>query len=293
MPLIPITDAANARLPGGLDVKGWEVRTDRDDADVGKVEDILVDDSGRARYLDVDLGTFRRHVLVPIGLARADRSARVVRVTDMDKDRIRDVPEYGRNPTHVDRDYERLVAAAYSGPVAERETVAPDGLAKLKDLDKVQVASDEPNPKGWEVFAADGQRIGQVDELIVDTNAMKVRYFDVDLATKDLGFRGDRHILVPADQARLDRDDKHVFVEGLRADSLSDYPVYGGLPLSHDFDSQIRRRFEGARTVDEAREDLYDESAFLGDRSGTTRRDGLIRIRGADDIEIDDREPLR
>jgi hypothetical protein len=43
-----------------LNARGWEVRTRVDDEDVGKVKDVLVEDTGEARYLDVDLGIFQQ-----------------------------------------------------------------------------------------------------------------------------------------------------------------------------------------------------------------------------------------
>jgi photosynthetic reaction center H subunit len=281
MPLTPISDAAHAQPPGGLDVKGWEVRTEIDRKEVGKVDDVLVDESGRARYLDVDLGMFRKHVLVPIGRARADRTSDVVWISDIDKDGIKGIPDYDRHTGRIDPDYERTVQTAYRNRGRhDTESVAVGSsdarLAELGELKKVDVADGEPNPKGWEVYAADGRRIGEVDELIVDTSHMKVRYLDVDLAAKDLGFTSDRHILVPMDQARLNRDDKHVLVDGLRADALTDYPVFAGLPISRDLDDQIQRHFTGGGPVgreDLYADDLYDERAFLGDRTEAREAD--------------------
>jgi photosynthetic reaction center H subunit len=289
MPLTPISDAAHAQPPGGLDVKGWEVRTEIDREQVGKVDDILVDDGGRARYLDVDLGMFRKHVLVPIGRARADRTSDVVWISDIDKDGMKGIPDYDRETGRIDPDYERTIQTAYrSRGRHETQRVATDAsgarLAELGELKKVDVADGEPNPKGWEVYAADGRRIGEVDELIVDTSHMKVRYLDVDLAAKDLGFTSDRHILVPIDQARLNRDDKHVLVDGLRADALTEYPVFAGLPISRDLDDQIQRHYTGGGAVrrDELyADDLYDERAFLGDR-GEFREPDSARARGED-----------
>src|SRR5688572_4109834 len=54
-----------------------------------------------------------------------------------------------------------------------------DRVVPMDDLDDFRVAGDTPDPRGWEVVASDGRRIGEVDELLVDTSAMKVRYLDV------------------------------------------------------------------------------------------------------------------
>jgi hypothetical protein len=44
----------------------------------------------------------------------------------------------------------------------------------------VRLGSGEPDVRGWDVFASDGQRIGEVDDLLVDSSG-RVRYLDVDL----------------------------------------------------------------------------------------------------------------
>lgn len=44
-----------------------------------------------------------------------------------------------------------------------------------------QIAREEPDVRGWDVFGSDGQRIGEVDDLLVDTASGRVRYLDVDL----------------------------------------------------------------------------------------------------------------
>src|SRR5215204_4241940 len=54
-------------------------------------------------------------------------------------------------------------------------------VARLKDLKDYTVAKGDPDVRGWNVYANDGRRIGEVDELLVDVEALRVRYLDVDL----------------------------------------------------------------------------------------------------------------
>ena len=44
-----------------------------------------------------------------------------------------------------------------------------------------KVAEGDPDVRGWAVIGQDGRRIGEVDDLLVDTHAMKVRYLEVRL----------------------------------------------------------------------------------------------------------------
>src|SRR5688572_29502379 len=56
-----------------MDVRDWSVRTLVDNALAGMVHELLLDERNIPRYLDVALTNPARHVLVPIGQARADR----------------------------------------------------------------------------------------------------------------------------------------------------------------------------------------------------------------------------
>lgn len=50
-----------------------------------------------------------------------------------------------------------------------------------------KVAEGDPDVRGWAVIGQDGRRIGEVDDLLVDTHAMKVRYLEVRLDRDLLG----------------------------------------------------------------------------------------------------------
>ena len=54
-------------------------------------------------------------------------------------------------------------------------------LRRLGELDNFEVASDDPDVRGWDVKTRDGREVGEVEELIVDPSARKVRYLEVDL----------------------------------------------------------------------------------------------------------------
>lgn len=54
----------------------------------------------------------------------------------------------------------------------------------LSHLHNYRVSEGDPDVRGWEVLGADGRKMGEVDDLLVDTEALTVRYLDVCL---DLG----------------------------------------------------------------------------------------------------------
>jgi hypothetical protein len=148
---------------------------------------------------------------------------------------------------------------------------ATDRVVPLDQLSDYEVADGDPDVRGWEVLDSTGRRIGEVDDLLIDTAAMKVRYLDVDLADDVAGEDPDRHILVPIGYARLDEEDDHVFVDSLDREQLRGMPVYDHGSLTREYETDVRRRFDRTFTAasperDFYASDLYDADRFYGSR---------------------------
>ena len=162
--------------------------------------------------------------------------------------------------------------------------MASDGLDRvvpLAKLDDFRVAKGDPDPRGWEVVGADGRRIGEVDELLVDTEAMKVRYLDVDLH-RDLAAGADRHVLVPVGYARLDRDHTRVVVEQLEARDLEAIPAYDHSPVTRDFETSVREGWSARRPTGTS-SDTPRGTGHAG-TPGTTAVAGTMAGGAADDF---------
>ena len=295
MTLVTLSRRAPAQLPdGAYDVRGWEVRTALDSKKVGKVDDMLLDEHGSPRYLDVDLGLFKRHVLVPLAEAHAEPSDQVIWIDNLDQERLARIPEYDHDPERLSPDYERRLADEYRSlaseptePVREDET-QPDGLARLGDLGDFRVAKGVTDPRGWKVVAGDGAKLGEVNELIVDTRSLATRYLDVSVDEKTHELEPlDRHVLIPAERVRLDRKAKHVVVDGLFAPDLKTYPVYQGLPLDDPMERSIddlyRERSEG-HVADPDAVRFFGARARPGDAAPAARA-RRVRIREGDGSE--------
>jgi len=148
-----------------------------------------------------------------------------------------------------------------------------DRVVPLDQLDDYQVADGDPDVRGWEVIAADGRKVGEVDQLLVDTAAMKVRYLDVDV-DEELAGHGpaeDRHVLIPIGYARLDLDEDRVIVDLLASRDVVTLPEYNHGPITRDFEADLRRRFDTAftgTTVDPEfyTSEIYDDSRFYAAR---------------------------
>ncbi len=126
-------------------------------------------------------------------------------------------------------------------------------LRRLSDAD-FKVADNEPDVRGWAVVSRDGRTIGEVDDLIVDTTAMKVRFLEVD-PDEDVIGDGTEPIYIPIASADVDNTDERVVVRG---DAAS---VRGLVPS--DFASQFSastntsgRNGAGAQRLTRAEEEV-------------------------------------
>lgn len=150
-----------------------------------------------------------------------------------------------------------------------------DRIIPLDQLDDFTVADGDPDVRGWEVLASDGRKIGEVDELLVDPTAMKVRYLDVDVDDDLITADDDRHVLIPIGYARLHEDDDQVFVDTLKSTDLAGLPAYRHEALTREYETDLRTRFDKTYKADTTPDkdfyahESYDQDRFFGSRRGT------------------------
>ncbi len=143
-------------------------------------------------------------------------------------------------------------------------------LQGLRSLHDHELAEGVPDVRGWKVVDRNGDRIGRVDDLIVDPTAQVVRYIDVDLrdsASPDSD--KDYHLLIPVGTARLDDHDDCVHADNLTKDQLGNYPraTRGGINRSYETD---------VRT-------FYDnDTRSAGQYFGNSRTDSVVGDRQLD-----------
>ncbi len=163
-------------------------------------------------------------------------------------------------------------------------------LVHSRDLDDFKFPKGEPDPRGWDVRATDGTKVGKVEDLLFDTGDRRVRYVEIAL---DKDFAKDTardYALVPIGQAQLDDDNDHVVVDLSSAD-LPSIPRYDREQLSRDYETSLRSWYhERKRDVKDAtRKDVprerdasfysspeYDDQRFFArgrrDQSGAADR---------------------
>ena len=99
----------------GNDIKNFSVYDYTNDK-IGSVYDIIVDDTGRFRYLVIDTGfwIFGKKVLLPVGRANIDYAQERVYASGLTKEQAEQLPEYDEDMT-IDYDYEERVRMVYRG----------------------------------------------------------------------------------------------------------------------------------------------------------------------------------
>lgn len=161
--------------------------------------------------------------------------------------------------------------------------MTPGGLVPLDKADDFKIAEGNPDPRGWDVIA-NGTKVGEVDNLIADLNALKVRYLDVELDDEFAGTK-ERHVLIPIGAARLDSRNDNVLLQGITRDALLGLPAYSAdTPITRDYEDSLRERLTGApiQPAPSGRDyydhEHFDENRFFGTSGDTTRGDRSERI---------------
>lgn len=94
------------------DIIGYDLYASADK--VGSIDDLLVDDTGKIRYLIVNTGVWiaGKKVLLPIGRSRIDYSGRRVVVDGLTRTQVESLPSYDGNMP-VDYEHEEQVRGVY------------------------------------------------------------------------------------------------------------------------------------------------------------------------------------
>ena len=111
---------------------------------------------------------------------------------------------------------------------------------RLQELDRsdFEIVKGEPDIRGWDVRYMTGQKLGSVEELILDAQEKKVRYIVVDLDENELKLLP-RKILIPIGLAELDRKEDDVLIPNISIEQLSRLPEYDRNHLTIDVERRI------------------------------------------------------
>lgn len=151
-----------------------------------------------------------------------------------------------------------------------------DRLIPLSSLKDYKVASDSTDVVGWKVAGADGDSFGIVKDLIVDPQTLKVRYLYVVADRKFFNTSNDPYLLLPIGAAALDKKGKRIFVSYIDSNSIARYPVYGGGPITEEYEYAVRDTFHQSQTstisgTSETTRREFDEAATVQQPTSSRR----------------------
>lgn len=91
------------------------------DEKIGSVDDLLVDEDGKFRYLLINTGAwiFGKKVLLPIGQSRIDYNAQRVFVDGLTRQQVEALPEFSQD-SQIDYDHEEQVRGSYRPMAMDR-----------------------------------------------------------------------------------------------------------------------------------------------------------------------------
>jgi sporulation protein YlmC with PRC-barrel domain len=202
---------------------------------IGTIRDLLLDRrSGTIRYLEVGLGMLKDNVIIPV--RHIDWQGKSFVLRGWNADELKRLPAYEADRPLTGETLDELALAfprVYGDepPPDTGPGMADPGLVPISRAKDFQIPKGEPDLRKWTVFGADGERLGIVDDLLVDPVAMKVAYLVVDVMEDLFLLKDDRHVLVPAGDADLRERGKDVWVRSLTARDVARLPAYlGGNP---------------------------------------------------------------
>ncbi|MGH8000363.1 MAG: PRC-barrel domain-containing protein [Brasilonema sp.] len=99
--------------------------------------------------------------------------------------------------------------------------------------------------KNFDVYA-DNDRVGSVVNILVDENDGRFRYFIIDTGFWVFG----KNVLLPVGLARLDYENKHLYVPKLTKEQVKNLPDFSEiLAINNDYEEQVRGVYRPSLTT--------------------------------------------
>jgi photosynthetic reaction center H subunit len=228
------------------DLMGRAVNDARGDR-VGSISDLLLDGrEGSVRYVDVDLGTFQKHVLLPTDTLDWARDDSLV-LRKWTREEVKALPALDTDRPITPAVLDELEYAHPRLYGEDRHLPAPRDaerrIVPLSGTREFRLGKGEPDLRKWNVFGSDGERLGTVSDMLMDPDTMKVRYLDVDLADDLFLLKDDRHVLVPLEEVEVKERGQDVWLRTLSAKETARLPAYTGGAVDPLVEERMRMAF--------------------------------------------------
>jgi hypothetical protein len=160
-------------------------------------------------------------------------------------------------------------------------------LRELKGSD-YKIVDEQPDIKGWTLYDSQHRKLGEVDDLLFDAEARKVRYIIADLDGNDLDL-DEKEVLIPIGIAELHESEDEVILPGVTASQLNALPEYNDRELTAADENIIFAAFSDSETVtssDRYNHAHFDDQRIYRNRNRATTMDESSIPVFREDIEI-------
>jgi len=129
-----------------------------------------------------------------------------------------------------------------------------------------EIKDGEPDITGWNVLNQNGEKLGEVENLLFDPEARKVRYLIVGLQANGAEVLEDKYIAVPIGIAQLHSEEDDVVLPIVSGEELNNLPAYQNGQFGPEDEVQIRQVFGGGSTAPYEHPQFYTHEHFNEDR---------------------------
>jgi sporulation protein YlmC with PRC-barrel domain len=160
---------------------------------------------------------------------------------------------------------------------------APSRVAPMSALDDFEIADGYPEIRGWDVRDSAGRSIGYVYDVLVDLDAMRVRYLDVQLESQFAGNDADPRVLIPIENVGLDGRGDEVLLRGVDVADVHALVPYARRGVAREREVELPRPSAAADTLTQSPATVADTEL---DRD---RHFDDERLFARDDVEVERR----
>jgi len=120
-------------------------------------------------------------------------------------------------------------------------------LVKIKDFDpNYHETFGGSDIKGASVYTETDEKVGTVDDILLDENTGEFRYLIVDLGFWIFG----KKVLLPVGRSRMDQGADRVYVIGLNREQAENLPEFkSDMAIDHDYEESVRGVYRPSATA--------------------------------------------
>lgn len=120
-----------------------------------------------------------------------------------------------------------------------------NNVRRFSELDGYKIHKKDQDVNDWLVRGEDDRILGNVNDLMVDMELMKVVYLEVSLSDHYLRIFGrPLFILLPVNNVDLDKETEEVLARGMNEKMLEVYPTYEGRIITPAYLFKLQTHFD-------------------------------------------------